>query len=124
MGINGELLIGVQDKRLQDVDRDLAIIVGVLGWAAEVGREFIGQRAGEALLRLRAQGRRIGRPPSEQAGRKIVDLVAGRPAEGRSRVVGMGYRTTRRRLSRDPDEGPDGGPGWGNEKNTRGVLGP
>jgi len=42
-----------------------------------VGREFIGQRAGEALLRLKAQGRRIGRPPSEQAGRKIVDLVAG-----------------------------------------------
>jgi len=77
LGINGELLIGVQDKRLQDVDRDLAIIVGVLGWAAETGREFIGQRAGEALLRLRAQGRRIGGPPSEQAGRKIVDLVAG-----------------------------------------------
>ena len=61
-------MIGVQDKRLQDVDRDLAIIVGVLGWAAETGREFIGQRAGEALLRLRAQGRRIGRPPSEKLG--------------------------------------------------------
>lgn len=29
------------------------------------------------MLRLRAQGRRIGGPPSEQAGRKIVDLVAG-----------------------------------------------
>jgi DNA invertase Pin-like site-specific DNA recombinase len=70
-------LIGVQDKRLQDIDRDLAIIVGVLGWAAETGREFIGQRAGEALFSLKAQGRRIGRPPSEQAGRKIVDLVAG-----------------------------------------------
>jgi DNA invertase Pin-like site-specific DNA recombinase len=39
-------------------------------------REFIGQRTGEALFRLRAQGSRIGRPPSEQAGRKIIDLVA------------------------------------------------
>jgi DNA invertase Pin-like site-specific DNA recombinase len=39
-------------------------------------REFIRQRTGEALFHLRAQGRRIGRPPSEQAGRKIIDLVA------------------------------------------------
>jgi len=42
-----------------------------------VGRGLIGQRAGEALFSLKAQGRRIGGPPSEQAGRKIVDLVAG-----------------------------------------------
>jgi len=89
-----------------------------------VGREFIGQRAGEALFRLKAQGRRIGRPPSEQAGRKIVDLVVGRPAEGRLRVVGMGYRTTRRQLSRDPDEGRDGGQAGETRKTPGGVLGP
>jgi hypothetical protein len=65
LGISNELLISVQGKWLQVVDGNLAIrLLPSLDGRLRRG-EFIGQHAGEALFRLRAPGKRIGRPPSE-----------------------------------------------------------
>ena len=49
----------------------------VYKWAAEMEREFIRERIREALARLKAQGKTVGRPPkwSEAVRRRIIDLV-------------------------------------------------
>jgi DNA invertase Pin-like site-specific DNA recombinase len=103
----GKLLISVREEWLQQLDpkiRQLAI--SILGWAAEMEREFIKQRTREALLRLKAQGKHVGRPPkwSETARRKIIDLVArGVSLKDACKLVGVGYRTAQRYLSKDPE---------------------
>ncbi|MCC6020955.1 MAG: recombinase family protein [Thermoproteaceae archaeon] len=103
----GKLLISVREEWLQQLDpRVRQLIVGILGWAAEMEREFIRERTREALARLRAMGRRVGRPPrwSETLRRRIIDLVRrGITLRDACRLVGVGYRTALRYLSRDPE---------------------
>jgi len=103
----GKVLLSVREEWLQSLDPKVrSLIVAVLGWAAEMEREFIKQRTKEALERLRAQGKHVGRPPkwSEATRRKIIDLVArGVPLKDACRVVGIGYRTALRYLARDPE---------------------
>jgi DNA invertase Pin-like site-specific DNA recombinase len=84
--------------------RDL--LVAVLGWAGEMEREFIRERTREALRRLKAEGKRLGRPPkwSPQIKARIIDLVRrGLTLREAVKLVGVGYRTAVRYLSRDPD---------------------
>ncbi|MCC6021065.1 MAG: recombinase family protein [Thermoproteaceae archaeon] len=103
----GKLLVSVREEWLQDVDPKIRqLIVAVLGWAAEIEREFIRERTREALARLRAMGRRVGRPPkwSETIRRRIIDLVRrGITLRDACRLAGVGYRTALRYLSRDPE---------------------
>jgi DNA invertase Pin-like site-specific DNA recombinase len=76
-----------------------------VGWAAEMEREFIRERTREALARLKAQGRHVGRPPkwSETTRRRIIDLVRRRlTLKEACQLVRIGYRTAQRYLSRDP----------------------
>jgi DNA invertase Pin-like site-specific DNA recombinase len=53
------------------------LMISVPGWAAEMEREFIRERTREAIARLKAQGKAVGRPPkwSEATRRRIIDLV-------------------------------------------------
>ncbi|MCU7787163.1 recombinase family protein [Pyrobaculum sp. 3827-6] len=103
----GWALYSVREEWLTSVDpkvRDL--LVAVLGWAGEMEREFIRERTREALRRLRAEGKRLGRPPkwSPQVKARIVDLVRrGLTLREAVKLVGIGYRTAVRYLSRDPD---------------------
>ncbi|MFZ8811144.1 MAG: recombinase family protein [Pyrobaculum sp.] len=103
----GKILMSVREEWLQDVDsRVRQLIISVLGWAAEMEREFIRERTREALARLKAQGKYVGRPPkwSEQARRRIIDLVKrGLTLREACQLVGVGYRTAQRYLSRDPE---------------------
>jgi DNA invertase Pin-like site-specific DNA recombinase len=103
----GRLLLSVREEWLQDVDsRVRQLIISVLGWAAEMEREFIRERTREALARLKAQGKPVGRPPkwSEAARRRIVDLVRrGLTLKEACQLVGVGYRTAQRYLSKDPE---------------------
>jgi DNA invertase Pin-like site-specific DNA recombinase len=74
----GKLLLSVREEWLQSVDpRVRQLIISILGWAAEMEREFIRERTREALARLKAQGKHVGRPPkwSEAVRRRIIDLV-------------------------------------------------
>ncbi len=103
----GKLLLSVREEWLQDVDpRVRQLIISVLGWAAEMEREFIRERTREALARLKAQGKQIGRPPkwNEQMRRRIIDLVRrGLTLKEACQLVGISYRTAQRYLSRGPE---------------------
>jgi len=103
----GKLLLSVREEWLQSVDPKVRqLIISVLGWAAEMEREFIRERTREALARLKAQGKLVGRPPkwSEATRRRIIDLVRrGLTLREACQLVGVGYRTAQRYLSRDPE---------------------
>ncbi|WP_054857896.1 recombinase family protein [Vulcanisaeta sp. JCM 16159] len=61
---NNWQLISVREDWLNALNPQVKpIILAVLSWAAEMEREFIRERTREALARLRAEGKRIGRPP-------------------------------------------------------------
>jgi DNA invertase Pin-like site-specific DNA recombinase len=69
-------------------------------------REFIRERTREALARLKAQGRPVGRPPkwSEATRRRVIDLVRrGITLKEACKLVGVGYRTALKHLSKDPE---------------------
>ena len=103
----GKVLMSVREEWLQNVDLKVRqLIISVLGWAAEMEREFIRERTREALARLKAQGKPVGRPPkwSEQTRRRIIDLVRrGLTLKEACQLVGVGYRTAQRYLSRDSE---------------------
>ena len=103
----GKLLLSVREEWLQSVDpRVRQLIISILGWAAEMEREFIRERTREAIARLKAQGKHVGRPPkwSEATRRRIIDLVRrGLTLREACQLAGVGYRTAQRYLSRDPE---------------------
>ncbi len=68
-------------------------------------REFIRERTREALARHKAQVKHVGRPPKwSEAVRRIIDLVRrGLTLKEACQLVGIGYRTAQRYLSRDPE---------------------
>ena len=103
----GKLLLSVREEWLQNVDpRVRQLIISVLGWAAEMEREFIKERTREALARLKAQGKYVGRPPkwSETTRRRIIDLVRkGITLKEACKLVGVGYTTALKHLSKDPE---------------------
>ncbi|MFZ8841058.1 MAG: recombinase family protein [Pyrobaculum sp.] len=103
----GKLLLSVREEWLQNVDPKVRqLIISVLGWAAEMEREFIRERTREAIARLKAQGKHVGRPPkwSEATRRRIIDLVRrGLTLREACQLVGVGYRTAQRYLSKDPE---------------------
>jgi len=103
----GKILLSVREEWLQNVDPKVRqLIISVLGWAAEMEREFIRERTREAVARLKAQGKAVGRPPkwSEATRRRIIDLVRrGLTLKEACQLVGVGYRTAQRYLSRDPE---------------------
>jgi Site-specific recombinases, DNA invertase Pin homologs len=103
----GKFLLSVREEWLQNVDpRVRQLIISVLGWAAEMEREFIRERTREAIARLKAQGKHVGRPSkwSEATRRRIIDLVRrGLTLKEACQLVGVGYRTAQRYLSKDPE---------------------
>jgi DNA invertase Pin-like site-specific DNA recombinase len=103
----GKILLSVREEWLQNVDPKVRqLIISVLGWAAEMEREFIRERTREAIARLKAQGKAVGRPPkwSEATRRRIIDLVKrGLTLKEACQLVGIGYRTAQRYLSKDQE---------------------
>jgi DNA invertase Pin-like site-specific DNA recombinase len=103
----GKVLVSVREEWVQSVDPKVRqLIVAVLGWAAEMEREFIRERTREAIARLKAQGKHVGRPPkwTEATRRRIIDLVRrGISLKEACKLVGVGYRTALKYLSKDPE---------------------
>lgn len=103
----GWLVFSVCEEWLQNVDPNVCqLIVVVLGWAGEMGRELIRQRTREALQRLKAQGKKLGRPQkwNPKIKGKIIDLVRrGIPLKDAASLVGIGYSTAKRYLSCDTE---------------------
>jgi DNA invertase Pin-like site-specific DNA recombinase len=103
----GWALYSVREEWLSTVDpRIRSLLVAVLGWAGEMEREFIRERTREALQRLKAEGKRVGRPSkwSPQARARIIDLVRrGLTLKEAAQLAGVSYRTAMKYLARDPE---------------------
>jgi len=102
----GKVVISVREPWLQQLDPKIRqLVVAVLGWAAEMEREFIRERTREALRRLKAQGKRIGRPPkvNEQIAREAIKYIErGYTLKDAAKLLGVGYTTLARYLTQNP----------------------
>jgi len=103
----GWQIISVREDWLNSLDPKIrSLIVAILGWAGEMEREFIKERTKEALARLKAEGVKLGRPTkwNKQVRKKILDLVKkGITLKDACKVVGIGYSTAKRYLSKDKE---------------------
>jgi len=102
----GKVVISVREEWIQQLDPKVrSLIIAVLGWAAEMEREFIRARTREALRRLKAQGKQIGRPRkvNESIAKKAIEYVAkGYTLKDTAKVLGVGYTTLARYLTQNP----------------------
>ena len=102
----GRVVISVREEWLQQLDPKIrGLIVAVLGWAGEMEREFIRARTREALARLKAQGKQLGRPRkvSESIARKAIEYVSrGYTLKDSAKLLGVGYSTLARYLTQNP----------------------
>jgi len=103
----GWQIISIRENWIDSLDPKIrSLIVAILGWAGEMERELIRERTKEALARLKAEGVRLGRRPkwNEQVRKKILDLVKkGITLKDACKVVGIGYSTAKRYLSKDKE---------------------
>jgi len=103
----GKVVISVREEWLNTLDERIReLIIAILGWASEMEREFVRERTREALARLKARGVRLGRPPkwNESMRKKLINLVGkGLTLKESCQLVGIGYSTAKRYLSRDPE---------------------
>jgi putative DNA-invertase from lambdoid prophage Rac len=102
----GKVVISVREEWLQSIDhRVRSLILMILGWASEIEREFIRERTKLALERLKAQGKKIGRP------RKINDAICleaikyvdkGYTLKDAAKLLNVGYSTLARYILSNP----------------------
>jgi len=99
----GKVVISVRESWLQQLDPKIrSLVVAVLGWAGEMEREFIKERTREALKRVKAQGKRIGRPPkmNEVIAREAIKYVErGYTLKDAAKLLGVGYTTLAKYLT-------------------------
>jgi len=102
----GKVVLSVREPWLQQLDPKVrGLVVMILGWAAEMEREFIRERTREALRRLKAQGKRIGRPPkvNEVMAKEAIRYVErGYTLKDAAKVLGVNYGTLSRFISCNP----------------------
>ena len=103
----GWQIISIREDWLNILDPKIrSLIIAILGWAGEMERELIRERTKEALARLRAEGVKLGRHPkwNKEVRKKILDLVKkGITLKDACKVVGIGYSTAKRYLSKDKE---------------------
>jgi putative DNA-invertase from lambdoid prophage Rac len=102
----GKVVVSVREEWLQTVDpRVRSLILMILGWASEIEREFIRERTRLALERLKAQGKRLGRP------RKVNDATCleaikyvdrGYTLKDAAKLLSVGYSTLARYILTNP----------------------
>lgn len=91
----GKVVVSVREKWLQDIDPKVrGLIIAVLGWAGEMEREFIRERTREALRRLKALGKRVGRPPKVNQAilqNAVKYVEKGYTLKDTAKILGVGY---------------------------------
>lgn len=102
----GKVVISVREEWLGALDpRIRGLILAILGWAAEIEREFIRERTRLALQRLKAKGVKLGRP------RKVTESVAleaikyvskGYTLKDAAKLLNVGYSTLARAILTNP----------------------
>jgi len=101
----GKHVISVKEEWLNTLDsRIRGLIIAILGWAAEMEREMIRSRTREALARLKAQGKRLGRPPKwtpEKREEALKLIKRGYSLKHIAKILGIGYSTLKKHVSKD-----------------------
>jgi DNA invertase Pin-like site-specific DNA recombinase len=103
----GWVLFSVREEWLNSIDPNIRkLIIAILGWAGEMEREFIKERTKEALARLKAEGKHVGRPSKWNAEirAKIIEaLRQGKSLRQACTELGISYRTAWEHLKNDPE---------------------
>jgi putative DNA-invertase from lambdoid prophage Rac len=82
------------------------LLLNVVSWFVEQERKAASERTREKLAKLKAEGKKLGRPPKWNNGIKqqLVQLVErGLTLKEACRIIGVNYGTAIRYLSNDPD---------------------
>ena len=93
----GKVVISIREEWLQQLDPKMrSLIIAILGWAAEMERMLISERTKEALRRLKAEGKRLGRRQTvneEIALEAISKVEKGYTLKDAAKVLNVGYTT-------------------------------
>jgi putative DNA-invertase from lambdoid prophage Rac len=102
----GKVIVSVRESWLQHLDPAVRkLIIAILGWAAEMERMLIAERTKLALQRLRARGKRLGRPPrvTEATVLEAIKYVEkGYSLKDVSKILGVGYITLAKHIHSSP----------------------
>jgi DNA invertase Pin-like site-specific DNA recombinase len=94
---SGKVVLSVRENWLQNLDPKIrSLILAILGWTADMERELIRARTKEALARVKAQGKRLGRPSKvspEIANQALKYIEKGYSLKDVARILGVGYTT-------------------------------
>ena len=106
----GKVIMSVREDwatlLFRDSDPVSQLLLNVVSWLVEQERKAASERTREKLAKLRAEGKRLGRPPKWNNGIKqqLVQLVErGLTLKEACRIAGVNYGTAIRYLSNDPD---------------------
>ena len=101
----GKVLISIREEWLNTIDPNIRkLIIAILGWAGEMERKFISERTKLALERLKAQGKKLGRPTklTPEIRLKLLKLLEkGLSLKDISKILGVGYSTVRKYVRED-----------------------
>jgi putative DNA-invertase from lambdoid prophage Rac len=98
----GVQVISLKEPWLDTSGPVRSLLVAIFGWVAEQERSRLIERTKAGLVRARAQGKRLGRPPASPIlVRAAADLVAaGLPVAEAARIKGVKRTTLRRFIAR------------------------
>jgi len=106
MEAKGKVVVSIREEWLQQLDpRMRGLIIAILGWAAEMERELVRERTREALRRLKAEGKRLGRPRTiteNTAMEAISKVEKGYTLKDAAKVLNVGYTTLVRFINANP----------------------
>jgi DNA invertase Pin-like site-specific DNA recombinase len=102
---SGKVVLSVRENWLQNLDPKIrSLILAILGWTADMEREFARTRTRDALKRLKAQGKQIGRPAKVNekiANQALKYIEKGYSLRDVAKLLGVGYTTLARFLTTD-----------------------
>jgi DNA invertase Pin-like site-specific DNA recombinase len=103
----GKVVLSVRENWLQNLDPKIrSLILAILGWTADMERELIRARTKEALARVKAQGKCLGRPATvnmEIAQNAIKYVEEGYTLKEAAKLLGVGYTTLARFITSNPE---------------------
>jgi putative DNA-invertase from lambdoid prophage Rac len=106
----GKVIVSVREDwatlLFRDSDPVSQLLLNVVSWLVEQERKAASERTREKLAKLKAEGKRLGRPPKWNNGIKqqLIQLVErGFTLKEACRIIGINYGTALRYLSNDPE---------------------
>jgi DNA invertase Pin-like site-specific DNA recombinase len=104
---SGKVVLSVRENWLQNLDPKIrSLILAILGWTADMERELIRARTKEALARVKAQGKRLGRPAKvnmEIANQALKFIEKGYTLKDAAKLLGVGYTTLAGFITNHPE---------------------